>query len=186
MPANDNIELPNTVDQNWTVVVAVSRNGVIGRSDSLPWKLRSDLQRFKRMTMGHCLLMGRKTYDSIGRPLPGRQTIVLSRTRSTAPTSGYCFAESLSQVAELVEPGRQVMVVGGAEVYRQTLTEPESPRRCSTIWLTRVLADVPGDTYFPEMDWDQWQLQSSEAYPPSDGDDWPTKFQIWTRRSEAT
>ncbi len=171
-------------DQNWTVVAAVSRNGVIGRGDALPWKLRSDLQRFKRMTMGHCLLMGRKTYDSIGRPLPGRQTIVLSRSRSAVPATGCLVAESLPQVAELVEPGRQVMVVGGAEVYRQALAEPS--QRCSTIWLTRVLADVSGDTYFPDVDWDQWQLQSSEVCPSVDGDDWPTEFQIWMRRSDAT
>lgn len=183
MPANDPIEESAAADQNWTLVVAVSRNGVIGRSDALPWKLRSDLKRFKRMTMGHCLLMGRKTYDSIGRPLPGRQTIVLSRSRSMSPASGYSVAESLSQVAELVEPGRQVMVVGGAEVYRQALTE--SPPRCSSIWLTRVLADVPGDTFFPEIDWDQWQLQSSEACPSGEGDDWPTEFQIWKCRSDA-
>lgn len=183
MPASDNSDESATANGNWIVVAAVSRNGVIGRGDALPWKLRSDLQRFKRMTMGHCLLMGRKTYNSIGRPLPGRQTIVLSHSRSMSPASGYCVAESLSRVAELVEPGRQVMVVGGAEVYRQTLAE--SPPRCSTIWLTRVLAEVPGDTYFPEMDWDRWQLQSSEACPCGDGDDWPTEFQVWTRRSDA-
>ncbi|MCC7334141.1 MAG: dihydrofolate reductase [Pirellulaceae bacterium] len=184
MPANDHSHEATTANQNWILVAAVSRNGVIGRGDALPWKLRSDLQRFKRMTMGHCLLMGRKTYDSIGRPLPGRQTIVLSRSRSTVPATGCFVAENLSQVSELVEPGRQVMVVGGAEVYRQTLAEP-SPR-CSTIWLTRVLADVPGDTYFPDVDWDQWQLKSSEACPFVDGDDWPTEFQIWMRRREAT
>jgi len=182
MPASDYSHEATTADWNWTVVAAVSRNGVIGRGDALPWKLRSDLQRFKRMTMGHCLLMGRKTYDSIGRPLPGRQTVVLSR--STVPVAGCFLAQSLTQVARLVEPGRQVMVVGGAEVYRQTLAE--SSPWCSTIWLTRVLADVPGDTYFPDVDWDQWQLQSSEACPSVDGDDWPTEFQIWMRRREAT
>lgn len=165
-------------------MVAVSRNGVIGRGDELPWKLRSDLQRFKRMTMGHCLLMGRKTYDSIGRPLPGRQTIVLSRARAVPTGAGYSIAANLSQVDALVEPGRQVMVVGGAEVYRQVLNE--CPSRCSTLWLTRVLAELPGDTYFPEIDWDRWQLQSSEVCPAAPGDDWPTEFQIWTTRNAAT
>ncbi|MEO8269415.1 MAG: dihydrofolate reductase [Aureliella sp.] len=182
MPDSNHNNKSKTSNPNWTIVVAVSRNGVIGRGDGLPWKLRSDMQRFKRMTMGHCLLMGRKTYESIGRPLPGRQTIVLSRTPSRMPVNGYFVAESFPRAAELVEPNRQVMIVGGAEIYRQILAE--SPPRCSTIWLTRVLADVSGDTFFPEVDWEQWQLQSSEACPPGDGDDWPTEFQIWTRRSE--
>ncbi len=159
---------------DWTLVVAASRNGVIGRGEALPWRLKSDLQRFKRMTMGHCLLMGRKTYASIGRPLPGRQTIVLSRTLKGSGL--FSVADDLSKVESLVEPGRRVMVVGGAEVYRETL------EYCSTIWLTRVLADIEGDTYLPNIDWSQWQLEQVEQITAGIDDDWPTEFQIWTRR----
>ncbi len=202
---------------DWTLVVAASRNGVIGRDDALPWHLRSDLQRFKRLTMGHCLLMGRKTYESIGRPLPGRQTIVLStkgsglfssaHRRSTlrveskvspANSQGDHDSESpatlnaekrpdpfevvadLDSVSGLVEPGRRVMVVGGAEVYRTALDH------CSTIWLTRVLADIDGDTYLPEIDWSQWQLKQVDAVKAGPNDDWPTEFQIWSRREPGT
>lgn len=160
--------------RNWTMVVAASRNGVIGRGEALPWHLRSDLQRFKRMTMGHTLLMGRKTYASIGRPLPGRQTIVLSRTMQG--TDQVAVTAHLDSVAALVEPGRTVMVVGGAEVYRAALAY------CSTIWLTRVGADVEGDTYLPDIAWELWQLEQSEAIPAGPQDDWPTEFQCWTRR----
>jgi dihydrofolate reductase len=221
-----------TMHRDWTIVVAASLNGVIGRGDALPWHLRSDLQRFKRLTMGHTLLMGRKTYQSIGRPLPGRQTIVLSKTwaglvadysrsthrrltlrveshaspdispeteletepetsreiisqdhdsesRATIPTetrpAHFSVATNLEEVAGLIEPGRRLMVVGGAEVYRSTLDY------CSTIWLTRVLADIEGDTLLPHIDWSQWRLESVEAVDSGPHDDWPTEFQIWTR-----
>lgn len=211
--------------RDWTIVVAASRNGVIGRGDALPWHLRSDLQRFKRLTMGHALLMGRKTYQSIGRPLPGRQTIVLSRNqgaglwpadhrRSTLPVepttsprtspdsspntsseninqhhdsesratlpietrpAHFSVAASLEEAAGLIESGRKLMVVGGAEVYRSAVDY------CSTIWLTRVLADIEGDTYLPEIDWSQWRLESIEVVDAGPHDDWPTEFQIWSR-----
>lgn len=175
------MSLSSELHSDWTLVVAVSRNGVIGRGDALPWKLRGDLQRFKKLTMGHCLLMGRKTYSSIGRPLPGRQTIVLSRSLEVPSAAGYQVARSLSQVSDLVEAGRRVMVVGGAEVYRQILDE--YPTRCATILLTRVLADVEGDTYFPEIDWQQWSRETSQPYPAGPHDEWPTEFQVWTRRN---
>jgi dihydrofolate reductase len=157
----------------WTLVVAASLNDVIGRGEALPWHLRSDLQRFKRLTMGHCLVMGRKTYESIGRPLPGRQTIVLSRTK----VSGlFCVARDLDQVAGLVEPGRQVMVIGGAEIYRAAVPY------CDTIWLTRVLAEVEGDVRLPTIDWEQWQLEQVEPVAAGPHDQWPTEFQVWRRR----
>ena len=165
----------------WTLVVATSQNDVIGCAGHLPWHLRSDLQRFKRLTMGHCLLMGRKTYDSIGRPLPGRQTIVLSRRgmlpeNSSAAGQACCVARQLSEVPALVEPGRQVMVVGGAEIYQAALD------RCGTLWLTRVQAEIAGDVYLPTIDWSQWRMEVCEPLDAGPHDDWPTEFQIWKRR----
>ncbi|MEZ6137391.1 MAG: dihydrofolate reductase [Pirellulaceae bacterium] len=174
----------------WTLVVAAANNGVIGRGDALPWRLSSDLRRFKAMTMGHCLLMGRKTYESIGKPLPGRQTIVLSRLRSRcdgiAPTShtAKCtwpaevtLVDNLAHVNAHVEAGRQVMVVGGAQIYSIALPY------CDTIWLTRVCAEVDGDVFLPSIDWTQWRLQSHEAVPAGPRDEWPTEFQVWRRES---
>lgn len=166
-----------TTDTSWTLVVAMANNGVIGRGNTLPWHLRSDLQRFKQMTMGHCLLMGRKTYESIGRPLPGRQTIVLTRSMKDPEVPHLNLARQLDDVPALVQAGRKVMVVGGAELYRTALG------RCQTIWLTRVLADIQGDTVFPELDWEAWDLQSAEEIDAGPQDDWQTRFEIWKRKS---
>ncbi|MBX3420796.1 MAG: dihydrofolate reductase [Pirellulaceae bacterium] len=162
------------------MVVAMSEKGVIGQDEHLPWKLSSDLRRFKSLTMGQCLLMGRKTFQSIGRPLPGRQTIVLSRSGWSNPYPQVCLATDLAQVDALVQPGRRVMVVGGAEVYRAALS------RCQQLWMTRVLAEVGGDTYFPNIDWTQWQLVSSQFLPAGPADQWPTEFQQWQRITPGT
>ena len=159
----------------WTLIVAMSRNGTIGKENSLPWHQRTDLQRFKRLTMGQCLLMGRRTYESIGRPLPGRQTIVLSRSDFAPPTAGVKVVQSLKEVDDAVEAGRQVMVVGGAQLYAATIPH------CGTMLITRVLADVAGDTFFPDPDWSCWQLESSQYVDAGPGDDWPTEFETWKR-----
>ena len=162
-------------DANWTAVVAIANKGVIGRDESLPWRLSSDLQRVKRMTTGHSLVMGRKTFESIGRPLPGRQTIVLSRTGYSAAPQGITVVAAVEDVSRHVEPGRKVMIVGGAQIYAATLDH------CSEIWLTRVLADVPGDTTFPAIDWNEWHEVSCEQIAAGPRDDYPTEFQIWRR-----
>ena len=159
----------------WTLVVAVANNGVIGRGDELPWRLSSDLARFKRMTMGHCLVMGRRTYQSIGRPLPGRQTIVLTRAPAEFTLPNVTVVDSIDRIAESVEPGRRVMIVGGAQIYRATLD------RCGEMWITRVLADVQGDVTLPPIDWSAWRLESSEPVGSGPRDQWPTEFQVWTR-----
>lgn len=160
---------------DWTLIAAVSANGVIGRSGELPWRLSTDLRRFKRLTMGHCLLMGRKTFESIGRALPGRQTIVLSLQSSVELPSGVQRARSLMHAARLVEPNRRVMVVGGAEIYQHALP------CCSNLLITRVKAEIPGDTFFPSIDWSQWFLVSSEFQDSGPGDEWASEFQQWQR-----
>lgn len=162
--------------REWTLIVAAANNGVIGNKNGLPWKLSSDLRRFKQLSMGHCLLMGRKTFESIGRALPGRQTIVLSRSPSDEIAPGVRVVHDLDSVAQWVEPGRQVMVVGGAEVYRAALPA------CHQLWITRVLADVDGDTYLPPIDWSQWNLIGRTFTESSPSDQWPTEFQQWQRK----
>ena len=161
--------------QNWTAVVAMAKNDVIGRSGQLPWRLSSDLQRFKRMTMCHCLLMGRKTFDSIGRALPGRQTLVLSANGLAEVPPGVTVIKSINEVEQSVEPNRKIMVVGGGEIYRTALS------RCDTIWLTRILTEIKGDVVFPTIDWSEWKLSFTETFDASPKDDWPTEFQVWTR-----
>lgn len=158
----------------WILVVAVAQNDVIGRGDALPWRLSSDLKRFKQRTMGHCLFMGRKTYESIGKPLPGRQTVVLSRSGFQA--DGVEVVKDIGEVEQVLEPERDIMVVGGGQLYELAL------ERCDELWITRVLATVEGDVTFPRLDPRQWKLQSSEAIPAGPKDEWATEFQIWTRQ----
>ena len=143
-----------------TLVVAVARNGVIGRDNGLAWHMRSDLQRFKALTMGKPMLMGRKTYASIGRPLPGHRTLVLTRDPAFA-------AEGITVVhdwagALAAADAEELMVVGGAEIYRLAL--PHADR----IHLTEVAGDYAGDTYFPALepsDFRETEREVHEAGP---------------------
>ncbi|MEM7478268.1 MAG: dihydrofolate reductase [Planctomycetota bacterium] len=159
----------------WTLVVAIAKNGIIGIEDRLPWRLSSDLQRFKKMTMGNCLLMGRKTFESIGKALPGRQTIVLSRSGFEPGDPSIAVVSEFDQVDEVLEEGRCVMVVGGSQIYQAAV------KLCSEIWLTRVEAEVEGDTYFPELNWSNWERVSSESFPAGPKDEFETSFEVWKR-----
>jgi len=148
------------------LVAAVARNGVIGADGGLPWHLPADLQHFKAITMGHPMVMGRRTFDSIGRALPGRRTIVVTRDR-TWSAAGVEVAHSVDEAIELATAGvaapeneagdRIVTVVGGGEIYRQTID------RADRLELTRVDADIVGDTRFPDVDPALWQVTDSVA-----------------------
>lgn len=145
------------------LIVAVADGGVIGRDNALPWRLPADLRRFKRLTLGHHLILGRKTFESIGRPLPGRTTVVVTRQRSYAP-QGVRVARSVEEALEIARRAgeEEVFVAGGAEIYRQAL--PAADR----VYLTRVHGRFEGDTFFPELDDDAW-LVVSEEKRPADG-----------------
>ena len=143
-----------------TIVAAVARNGVIGVDGGLPWHLPDDLRRFKELTLGHVLVMGRKTYESIGHPLPGRATIVV--TRSPSWDSGAAEVRVAGSVSDAIAAAAalddEVFVVGGAEVYTAAL--PLADR----LELTWVDAEPEGDTTFPELDLRDWrQVRSEEA-----------------------
>ena len=128
----------------------MSLNRVIGRGSEIPWHLPEDFKFFKQTTMGHVLVMGRKTFESIGRPLPGRETIVLSRAGFSHP--GVRTVASLDALPAL-PPGRTIFICGGAEIYRQALP------RCGELYLTLVKRDVEGDTLFPEFE-EQFELRA--------------------------
>ncbi len=154
-----------------SIIVARSDNGAIGHDGGLPWHLRSDLQRFKALTMGHHLIMGRKTFESIGRRLPGRTTIVLSRDPDYAP-NGVLVARSVEEALSLAQ-GRgesEVFVCGGAEVYAQALALSDR------IYLTQVHAQVPGEVFFPPLDVESWQVTQTESRPAGPGDDYAFTF----------
>ncbi len=144
-----------------SLVVAVAENGVIGRDNALPWRLPNDLRFFKKTTLGHPILMGRATFESIGRPLPGRLNLVLSRN-ADLHIEGCTVVHSLDEAIAASTDASELMVIGGAQVYAQVL--PSADR----IYLTRVHGDVEGDTWFPAFDATQWRAESSERHEADD------------------
>jgi len=140
------------------IVVAVARNGVIGAEGGLPWRIPEDMARFKQLTMGHALVMGRATFESIGRPLPGRTNIVLTR-RPDWSHEGVLVAGTLAEGLSMAAAREQdAFIAGGAEVYRQALEIAER------IELTEVDDSPAGDTWFPPVDWSQWREVSRETH----------------------
>jgi dihydrofolate reductase len=140
------------------IVAAVGRNGVIGADGRLPWRIPEDLARFKRLTMGHSLVMGRKTFESIGRPLPGRNIIVLTR-RTDWASYGVDVAGSLEGALEIARSrGEVAFVAGGAEVYRAAMAVADRME------LTEVDAVPDGDTVFPDVDWSLWTETERESH----------------------
>lgn len=163
-----------------SIVVAAAENGVIGDEGDLPWRMSGDLQRFKKLTMGHAIIMGRKTYESIGRSLPGRTTIVLTRQASyRPPSSEIMVAHALQQAVELVRATNmspeEAFVVGGAEIYRLALPVAER------LYRTLVHAQPEGDTKFPQVDWDNWQQLETHHYPADDKNQFACTWQVWQR-----
>lgn len=148
--------------QRLSIIAAVARNGVIGNANRLPWYLPEDLKRFKQLTMGHHIIMGRKTYMSIGRPLPGRHTVVLTRDAKFR-VPGCVTAHTLQQALDACGDDPEVFCVGGAEVYAQML--PLANR----LYLTEIQAEYAGDAYFPVIDRKHWQETSREHHVSTDG-----------------
>ena len=140
-----------------SLIVAMARNRVIGRNGQLPWQLPGDLQRFKRLTMGHHLLMGRNTFAAIGRPLPGRRTIVLSRNPALR-CPGCTVVGNLQDALALARGEDELFVCGGADIYRQTL--PLAQR----LYLTEIDLTVPGDSYFPIVPDRDFETLYEECY----------------------
>lgn len=138
-----------------SLIVAVAENGVIGRGGTLPWHLSADLKRFKRLTMGHAIIMGRRTYESIGRPLPGRRSIVVSRNADYHP-GGVEVAPNLNEALRLAAGDDEVFVIGGSRLFAEALP------RADRLHLTRIHAAVEGETFFSEPDWSQWRVVAEE------------------------
>jgi dihydrofolate reductase len=153
----------------FTLVVAMARNGVIGRDNAMPWHLPEDLKRFKALTMGKPMLMGRKTFEAIGKPLPGRTSLVLTRDLGWR-AQGVTVVRSLDDAFEKSADAPELCVVGGAEIYKLTL--PVAQR----IHLTRVHADIEGDTVFPDFDLSQWREVERKEYPADDKNALATTF----------
>ena len=140
-----------------SLIVAMDKNRLIGSNNQLPWHLPADLAFFKRTTMGKPILMGRKTFESIGRPLPGRQNIVISRNPAfQAP--GCDLADNIDAALALCEKAEEAMLIGGASLYEQAFA------KVSTLYITRIHDSFDGDTWFPEFDEVDWALAEQENY----------------------
>lgn len=156
----------------------MDRNRLIGAGNGLPWRLPADLRHFKKTTMGHPVVMGRRTWESIGKPLPGRTNIVLTRQQSyRAP--GAVVVDSIEAAKRAGGDADELMVIGGAVIFEQAL--PEANR----IHLTEIDAELEGDTYFPQISQDEWACVSREDFESDEANPYPYSFMVLERIPEA-
>jgi dihydrofolate reductase len=158
-----------------SIIAAVAENGVIGRDGDMPWKLSTDLKRFKAITTGKPVVMGRKTFVSIGRPLPSRLNIVVTRDGGFAP-DGVTVVPDLDAALAAAKDAAEVMVIGGGEIYRAFLD------RADRLYITHVAATPEGDTRFPDIDPETWEAISSEDVPAGPSDTAASRFTTYARR----
>lgn len=148
-------QIPNPKSSSLSLIVAMARNRTIGVNNTLPWRCPEDLKHFKTLTMGHHMIMGRKTFDSIGKPLPGRTTVVITRNNDLE-IEGCIVAHSLQEALVTCAGDEEIFVVGGAELYRQAISLVD------TLYVTEIQQDVAGDAHFPQIDKAFWQETSRE------------------------
>ncbi len=156
------------------LIAAMSDNRVIGRDGGLPWHLSADLKRFRALTNGHTILMGRKTYDSIGRPLPQRRSIVLTR-RKDFDAAGVEVARSFNEALDMAAGDEKLFVIGGASLYELSLP------RTKVLYLTRVHAVVEGDVWFPDFEERDWRLVEEQRYEADERNPLPFSFCVYER-----
>lgn len=172
-----------------SIIVAMDEARGIGRDNRLPWRLSADLKRFKSLTMGHHIIMGRKTYASIGRPLPGRTTIVVTRQKNYRGLQGECnsskqasdlnclIVHSLEEALDLARQRgeSEVFVIGGREIFAQALSMAER------IYLTQVHAKLPADVHFPPINLENWDEKAREFHQANEKNEYPSSFLILER-----
>lgn len=160
-----------------SLIAAVANNNVIGKDNTLIWHLPADLKHFKKLTMGHSLIMGRKTFESIGKPLPGRKTIILTQQKHYR-VDGCSVVNSFKEALGLVKDQQEVFVAGGAQVYEEAIKMVQTRR----IYLTRVFACFDGDAFFPEIDQSKWALFQRSDHQPDEKNALHYSFQLWKRK----
>ena len=141
-----------------TIVAAIASNNVIGQKNSLPWDIPEDLKRFKQLTSGHIILMGRKTFDSIGRPLPNRTNIVMTKDINYQKKGIEIVFDEREALNLIKDLNQEVFIIGGSKIYE--LFEPWT----TSLMITRVLKDFEGDAFFPDINWNNWQIKSKEEF----------------------
>lgn len=164
-----------------SMIAALSSNNVIGRDNQLPWHLSTDLKRFKALTMGHHLIMGRKTFASVGKPLPGRITIVVTHDPDFR-AEGVRVVHSIEDGIRIAEEAgdQEPFIAGGAQIFEQAM------HRADRMYLTRVHAEIEGDTFFPDFDdVSEWHLTDSEHFDADEKNDYPFSFLTYDRAAAA-
>jgi dihydrofolate reductase len=164
------------------LIWAMTRNGVIGRDNGLPWRLPKEMQYFMRTTLGHPVVMGRRTFESMDKPLPRRTNIVVTRDpdyRAEGAQVRPDLDAALALAAAICErDGRDtIYVIGGADIYRQSLPV------ATHLYVTQIDTELAGDTVFPEIDWSDWQRVRCEEFPADDKHAWPFTISVWERRN---
>lgn len=158
-------------------IVAASKNGVIGINNQIPWHLPADLKFFKNLTLNHHVLMGRKCFDSISKPLPNRTNIIITRNKEFE-VPGCLIVHSVKEGIQIAkEHGEEnLFIIGGAEIYRVTFD------LCDVLYLTIVDIELEGDTFLPPIDWTQWILKESVSFMPDEKNKFPYSFNTFLRR----
>jgi dihydrofolate reductase len=164
-------------EQTLSLIVAMARNGVIGKDNALPWRLSIDLKRFRALTMAHHIIMGRKTFESIGRLLPGRKTVIVSRNPNFH-FEGATVVPSVEVAIEVCDDDPEIFFIGGAEIYRQVMDIVDR------IYLTEVDASVDGDAFFSPFNRAHWQEISQEKFPANELNDYPHRYTILERKHD--
>jgi dihydrofolate reductase len=141
-----------------TIVAAIASNNVIGQKNSLPWDIPEDLKRFKQLTSGHTILMGRKTFDSIGRPLPNRTNIVMTKDTNYQREGVEIVFDEREALNLIKDLNQEVFIIGGSKIYE--LFEPWA----TSLMITRVLKDFEGDAFFPNINWNNWLIKNKEEF----------------------
>lgn len=157
------------------LIVAHARNGVIGKENKLPWYLPEDLKNFKRTTLGKPVIMGRKTWESLGRPLPGRRNIVITRQKDYV-AEGAMVVSDLQAAIEAVADAPVALIMGGAQVYKEALPQVEVAH------ITYLNADFEGDAYFEPLNPNEWTLTEEESFPATDAHPFSYSFRIYSRK----
>lgn len=163
-----------------SMIVAKSKNGIIGKGNKLPWHLKGDLQNFKKVTMGHHVLLGRKTFESLGgKPLPGRVHLIVSSQTNSATDNVLWFPSIFRAIKHAERQGeKELFIIGGAQIYKAALSLVDR------LYVTEILANVEGDTSFPGLSLKNWNLVSEQVCPKDEDNDYPFTIRVLDRKEE--
>ena len=160
-----------------SIIAAFTRNRVIGKDGTMPWHLPAELAHFKRITMGKPIVMGRKTFDSIGRPLPGRRNIVITRD-AECQLQGVVVVHTIEEAFAAANGAEEIMIIGGGHLYRQLL------KYVTRLYLTLIEADIEGDTFFPELVKSEWNLKEKVYRPADEKNEHAMSFLVLERKCD--